>query len=157
VWRGGRWYHHTHPFISQSTWQPRVVSSNDSLITTGWTGDKPCNVTIVTRASVTIARPDITACLRKLSHLHIRQTASRKTILVLKDWWSWLWAKEHCEFGCHEEFILGRDFPWACNTVVDLKHMCYHWVQVFSCCPRARSRSSLLVLTSNEVIYLSNP
>jgi hypothetical protein len=61
------------------------VSSNDSLITKGWIRDKPCNVTVDTRASVSIATPDITACLRKMSRLHILQTASRKTTLVLKE------------------------------------------------------------------------
>jgi hypothetical protein len=61
------------------------VSSNDSLITKGWICDKPCNVTIDIRASVTIARPDITTHLRKMSQLHILQPASRKTTLVLKE------------------------------------------------------------------------
>jgi hypothetical protein len=40
-----------------------VITENEdpSLVTQGWVGDKPCLVTVDTRAYVTVARPDITA------------------------------------------------------------------------------------------------
>jgi hypothetical protein len=38
-----------------------VISENTdpSLVTQGWFGDKPCLVTVDTRAYVTMARPDV--------------------------------------------------------------------------------------------------
>jgi hypothetical protein len=59
--------------------------SNNSLNAAGWTGDKPCLMTINTRASVTITRPDITAGLpkRKPSRPYVMQMVSKRTMVEL--------------------------------------------------------------------------
>jgi hypothetical protein len=61
--------------------------SNDSLNTEGQTGNKPCLVTIDTRASVTTARPNIAAGLpkRKLSIPYILTMASGEILPMLNE------------------------------------------------------------------------
>jgi hypothetical protein len=57
--------------------------TEDSLIAEGWIQEKPCQVTIDTMASVTVARPDIVAGQpeRKLSQPCVLQMASQRPFL----------------------------------------------------------------------------
>jgi hypothetical protein len=61
--------------------------NDDSLYVKGRIGDRPCLMTIDTGASITIARPDITAGLpeTKPSWLYVLQMVSGKTLPVLKE------------------------------------------------------------------------
>ena len=57
------------------------------MIAEGWIQGKPCQVTIDTGASVTIARPDIVAGKpeRRPGRTYVLQTASRETPRLLKE------------------------------------------------------------------------
>jgi hypothetical protein len=59
---------------------------NTSLVTQGWVGDKPCQVTVDTGAYVTVAKPDIAAGLpeRQLNPNFTLQTVSGGSIPILK-------------------------------------------------------------------------
>jgi hypothetical protein len=63
------------------------MGCDDSLIVEGWIREKPCRVTINTRATVTIVRPDIVAVQpeRKPSRPYILQMTFGETIPVLKE------------------------------------------------------------------------
>jgi hypothetical protein len=80
-----RWVHqhnYPHPLASHTMYQQKGV-----IIEKGWIQDKPCLVTMDTRASVTITRPDITVGLpnREPSQPCILQMVSRETLPVLKE------------------------------------------------------------------------
>jgi hypothetical protein len=70
------------PRITTST----LTKSNDSLNTKGWIGNKSCLV-IITRTSMSIARPNITTGLpdRQQTWPYILQMASGKTLPVLME------------------------------------------------------------------------
>jgi hypothetical protein len=70
--------------------------TQDSLIADGWIQERPCRVTIDTRASVSIARPNIVAGLpeRKPNLLYVLRTTSGETIPVMRE--------------AHVELTLGR-------------------------------------------------
>jgi hypothetical protein len=52
----------------------------NNLNTEGWIGGRPCLVTIDTRASVTTARPDITAELKGIGCTFCRQHQGRRSL-----------------------------------------------------------------------------
>jgi hypothetical protein len=68
------------------TFNALAEEDDDSLNAQGWTGDKPCLLTIDTGASVTTVRPNTAAGLpkRKPSH-YILQMASWETLPILKE------------------------------------------------------------------------
>jgi len=99
-----------------------------SLIADGWIQEKPCQVTIDTGASATVARPDIVAGLpeRELGQPYVLQTASGETIPAMKEAHveltlgqrtlsSWVFVADIAD-----EFILGLDLLRACDASVDI-------------------------------------
>jgi hypothetical protein len=104
--------------------------SNNSLIGEGWKRDKPCHVTINTRVSETIARPDIIAGQpeKKSSRSYDLQMVSGQTITIWEVLvevtlgWSalkiWMIVTE-----IMEEFNLRLDVLQADDSSLDLGHL----------------------------------
>jgi hypothetical protein len=99
-----------------------------SLIADGWVLERPCQVTIDTGASATVARPDVVAGLpeRDLCQPYLLQTESGETMPVTKEAHvdltlgqrtlnSWVFVAD-----IKDDFILGLDIRRAHDASVDI-------------------------------------
>jgi len=133
---------------------------HDSLIAEGWIQGKPCQVTIDTGASVTIAHPDKVAGQpeRKPSRTYVLQTASGETIPVLKEAFIeltlgrralriWVFVVE-----VMDEFILRLDVLQAYDASMDLGHLLRLGQEVMLRKPGTQPKSARLSLTGDELI-----
>jgi hypothetical protein len=120
----------SEPSITPPRFTIKVLAewAKGSLTADGWRQERPCRVTIDTEASATVARPDIVAGLpeRELSRPYMLQTASGKTIPVVKEarveltmgrrtLRSWVFVVDIAD-----DFILGLDSLRAYDASVDI-------------------------------------
>jgi hypothetical protein len=141
-----------------------VITENadPSLVAQGWVCDKPCLVTVDTRANVTVARPDIAAGWpeRQPNQRFRLQTASGEALPILKEVFLtltlgrrplkiWVFVA-----NITNEFILGLDILRAYNASVDIgRHtlrLAEEEVSLWS--PGAGPRPSSLVVAKDQVI-----
>jgi hypothetical protein len=136
--------------------------ANTSLVTQGWVGDKPYQVTVDTGAYVTIARPDIAAGWpeRQPNPHFMLQTISGGSLPILKEvlltltlgrrpLLMWVFAA-----NITDELILGLDILRAYDASVDIGRQTLRLAgeEVSLWSPGAEPRPSSLVVAKDHVM-----
>jgi hypothetical protein len=133
-----------------------------SLVTQGWVGDKPCQVTVDTGAYVTVARPDITAGWPEMqpNPSLTLQTVSGEDLSILKEAFvTLIFGRRPLKFWVSvaditNEFILGLDVLCAYDACVDIGRQTLRLAEeeVSLWRPGVRPRPSNLVVAKDQVI-----
>jgi hypothetical protein len=139
-----------------------MEKADPSLVTQGWVGDKPCLVTVHTRAYVTVARPDIAARWpkRQPNPSFTLQTVSQVALPILKEVFLTLnlgrrplkiWVSVA---GITNELTLGLDILCAYDVSVDIGRPTLHLAEeeVLLWSPGVGPQASSLVVVKDQVI-----
>jgi hypothetical protein len=122
-----------------------LTKNDDSLHTEGRIGDRPCLVTIDTRASVTIARLDITSDLPKFCRL--RQ--GRPCLSWKRCCYSWLWDEERYVSGCSSQRSQ-TNLSWGWMSC---EPMTLQWFEAL--CAMNGQRSSVIMASQDATVIIS--